>query len=722
MPGPFAPRELARQVCERSAGLFNWPSGLPDLRDAGLVETPHAWSARMIQEFKGLPVDASEVVVNITSDGRVQSVYNQYHYDVPPDLDPARIRIGPVEARRLVARLASAFADREIGPPGLIVHRYAPRAPKHPPPRGRPARRRRPSARTRLRLAVKTALAAGRRRAGRPRVGTHVLAWDVRLTSRRPPQSWRFLVDAMSGALLEARDLAAYARPRGKVFDPNPIVTAGDMTLSSQTAAAKLNAQRVGVDLERLDPPADGRLRLDGAWVHIVNMNDPNPIEPSSASGSFSFSSTSSSFLDVMVYFHIDRFQQYIQTDLALPGMGNSSVAVDPQLSTSDGSNTTGSGIGFAEDALPDASDAMIILHEYGHFLQNSVLEDSADGNFPSGVSEGFADFLAAVYYDDKHAKPEKTRGIMFSWNANPVDRGGGRRYDMKVANAAAWTLLGGYDKGALWCSTTFELYRKLGGDSADADRKTAARDLSIRLHLLGYANVPKVDASIMEMAQAMETADWNLGGWRYPNGLHGKVIKEVFARRFVQGYAAPSVDVYVDDGRGGGYGAADGDDDDFEKALWKERHDDAPDVWVRTVATPGTPADHAGQVPAEVPTFLFTRIKNRGTAASGPITVRAFRSGPGSARRWPTDWTELPAPSGPMPATVAAGSGAGAIVGPFPWTPAEPGKHALLIVVESGEDKAVTQGLPAGAQVGWMDLVPFDNNLAVREVQARRA
>jgi len=718
--GPFAPRELARQVCERSAGLFNWPPGLVDLRDAELVETPHAWSARMIQEFKGLAVDASEVVVNITRDGRVQSVYNQYHYDVPPDLDPARIRIGPIEARRLVARIASACADREIGPPGLIVYRYAPRSPKDPPPRGRSAGRRRPSARARLRLAVKAALAAGRRR--RPREGTHVLAWSVRLTASRPPQSWRFLVDAMSGTLLEARDLAAYARPRGKVFDPNPIVTGGDMTLSSHTAAAKLNAQRVGVDLDRLDPaPADGRLRLDGAWVHIVNMKPPNPIEPSSASGSFSFSSTSSSFLDVMVYFHIDRFQQYIQTDLALPGMGNSSVAVDPQLSISDGSNTTGAGIGFGEDALPDASDAMIILHEYGHFLQNSKLDDSADGNFPSGVSEGFADFLAAVYYDDKHAEPEKTRGIMFSWNANQVDKGGGRRYDMKVPDQPAWSEGGGYDKGALWCATTFELYRKLGGDSTDADRKTAARDLAIRLHLLGYANVWKQGASIGQMAQAIETADWNLGGWRYPNGLHRKVIHEVFTGRFVENYAAPTVDVYVDDGRAGRYGTADGHDD-FEQMLWKERHGDAPDVWVRMVATPGTPADHVGAVPAGAPAFVFTRVKNRGAAASGPITVRAFfLSGPGTVRRWPADWTELPAPAGPMPAAVAAG-GSGVVVGPFSWTPARPGKHALLIVVESGDDKAVTQDLPAGTQVGWMDLVPFDNNLAVREVRATPA
>ena len=43
-------------------------------------------------------------------------------------------------------------------------------------------------------------------------------------------------------------------------------------------------------------------------------------------------------------------------------------------------------------------------------------------------------------------------------------------------------------------------------------------------------------------------------------------------------------------------------------------------------------------------------------------------------------------------------------------------------MVVESAEDRAVTQDLAAGAQVDWMDLVPFDNNLAVREVRATRA
>jgi hypothetical protein len=74
------------------------------------------------------------------------------------------------------------------------------------------------------------------------------------------------------------------------------------------------------------------------------------------------------------------------------------------------------------------------------------------------------------------------------------------------------------------------------------------------------------------------------------------------------------------------------------------------------------------------------------------------------------------------MPNTIPPAPGAGVIVGPFPWTPAAAGKQAILVVVENAQDdRALTQDLPAGGQVGWMDLVPFDNNLAVREVRATR-
>jgi hypothetical protein len=430
----------------------------------------------------------SEVIVNVTADGRALSGYNQYHYDIPDTLDPARVRIAATEARERVAHLAAPYRHRAIGRPVLIVHRHDPVEKAPPKPARHPA-----AARARFLRRVHAGLARGRGR--RPRPGEHVLAWDVRLATERPRGRWRVLIDATTGRLIEVRDLVAYARGRGSVFDPNPIVSSGDLTLSSGTAAAKLNALRVRVELERLDPaPADGRLRLDGAWVQMEDFVLPTSAEPTSPSGRFIFSAKSRRFLNVMAYFHIDRFQQYVQNELGLPDMGSSPVRVDPQGENgADGSTGGANGLSFGEGGVDDASDAMIVLHEYGHFLQDAARPGSSFGNFPGGVSEGFCDFLAAVYYDDKHADPAATRGHMFSWDANSTDGfWPGRRYDHELPlSGPGFDALGGYQKGEIWCSAMFELYRKLGGDSSRATRRAAARDLAIRLHLVANGGVP---------------------------------------------------------------------------------------------------------------------------------------------------------------------------------------------------------------------------------------
>jgi hypothetical protein len=713
---PFAPREVARSLLRDNAALFRWSPDLPDLLDGDLLERPHGWSARLRQEFKGLPVDVSEIVVNVTGDGRVPSGYSQYHYDIPASLDPERVRLSETDARQRVAALARTFTRREIGRPILKVHRF------RPLDRGPAVPARRVGARARFLVAVRAALA----RARRPRIGTYVLAWDVSLETENPRTRWRVLIDAVNGRLLEVRDAVAYAQANGSVFDPNPIVTSGDLSLSSRSTAAILNAQRVTVTLPRLDPaPADGRLRLDGSWVHMADSSRPNVPEPSSATGHFVFGSSTFKFLDVMAYYHIDRFQDYMQSTLGVPSLGNWSVSVDPQGEAgADGSTGGGGGLSFGTGGIHDASDAMVILHEYGHFLQDAAVPGSSTGNFASGVAEGFCDFLAAAYYDDKHKDPEKTRGLMFSWDANPTDAfWAGRRYDSALPlSGAQWEQCGGgYQKAEVWCSAMFELYRKLGGDSTDASRQQAARDLTIRIHLVANSGVPRADATVEQMAFEVETAAANLGGWRYPDALHRKVIYDTFQRRAADGFAARAVDVYIDDGRGGRYGSASGNDT-FREALWIDEQDDAPDVWVAAGTTSGSPTDHVPRPVRGAAAFVFARVKNRGSTASGAVIVKAFASAPGSARRWPIDWIPLPAPGGPMPATIAPAPAAGAIVGPFPWTPTVAGAQSLLVVVESAEDRALTQDLAAGVQLDWMDLVPFDNNIAVRTVTVKRS
>ena len=715
--GPFAPRELAREILRQAAGLLHWLPTLWDVVDGPVLGIAGERSVRFSQEFKGVPVLASEVVVNLHADSRLHSLYNQYHYDIPPAFDTTA-KVSPLAARALVARLSNAYSEKEIGPPRLAILRYEP-VDRQPPFRpGRPNRTRSQFLRT-----VHAHFARARRRGVAPLLGRHYLVWQVTLRTKRPLGAWLFLVDAGSGTLLEVRDLLSYATGHGKVFDPNPVVSSGDLTLSSSTPAKTINALRVPVTLERLDPAdGKGKLHLDGAWVHMEDFAVPDFPEPTSGSGSFVFSATNRKFLDVMAYYHIDALQNYIQRDLDLAGVGDFSIEVDPQGENgSDLSQGTGTGITFGEGGIPDAADAMVIVHEYGHALQDTINPNSNLDDYSSGETEGFSDFLAAVYFDDKHQPvTPPTRGIMFSWNWNPIDfPGRSRCYNLAAPpNTGDWSVGSGYRLAELWSSATFELYRKLGGDAADPAVKRAARDLSIRLHLMAHANIPGSGATVTQAAQQFEAADTGLAPWRYANGLHLKVIYDTFLRRKVPGYTPKPVDVYVDDGRGGGYGADDGNDDNFQNTLWRDDFTDTKDIWIRRAPYAGgavpSPADHQGPLRGQ-PANVYVQVKNRGAVGSGPITVRVFRAAGGGPRLWPSGWSEIPPPAA-QPLDVTPG---GAVTGgPFTWTPAKAEKISLLAVVECAEDRAVTQDLGAVPDVSFADLVPFDNNIAMRDLK----
>ena len=699
----FAPDDLARGFLARHAGAFGWAPALADLRPTATLEVAGALSVRFAQEHHGLPVDASEVIVNLRPDSRVHSVYSQYRYGIPATLRPAAARVDAVHARQVAARLTRMFAQRAIGPPRLIVYPYREHG-------LRPANRsRRPP---RARAAFVRAARARLARAPRPAPGAYVLAWDVRVATRRPLGRWRVLVDAVSGRTLDVLDELAYATGRGRVFAPNPIVTSGDPTLSWATSTGTLNKQRARVDLENLDPPGvDGKYRLDGPWVNMEDYDLPTYAEPARKTPRFEYGAKSRKFLDVMAYFHIDRFRRYLDA-LGFQDVATASVAVDPQGQEGlDQSGTDGVAITFGEGRVPDASDAMLILHEYGHVIQESLLPTSSTGNHASGLSEGFPDFLAAVYYDDKHADPAKTRGLMFSWNSNPTDGfAPARTYDLPHRfDGPEWAAANAYERGAIWCSAMFELYRKLGGDATHRPTKLAARDLVIRLHLIAHAGIHPLGATLTQVVQQLEAAD--------AHGLHGKVIRDTFARRGAPGYALPPVDVYVFDGREGGYGTPDGRDA-FTASLWKQDVGDTPDVWVTAGARAGDApvAPRAGQA-----VNLWVRVKNRGTLGSGPVSVKAFRA-TAPAMTWPADWAPLdPAtPALPVP-DVAPLPAAGVVAGPFAWTPQAAGTAHVLVVLECAADPAVTETLPAGAAVPHLDLVPFDNNVALRRFAVAR-
>lgn len=69
------------------------------------------------------------------------------------------------------------------------------------------------------------------------------------------------------------------------------------------------------------------------------------------------------------------------------------------------------------------------------------------------------------------------------------------------------------------------------------------------------------------------------------------------------------------------------------------------------------------------------------------------------------------------LPANILPGISHGQVVGPFTWVPEEVGHECVLVVVKCDKDRAVTQDLPTSSNVGHSNLIPFDNNIAQRNL-----
>ena len=420
-----------------------------------------------------------------------------------------------------------------------------------------------------------------------------------------------------------------------------------------------------------------------------------------------------------MTYYHIDNFQNYFQNNLDLFNICNFSLEVDPQgLNGHDQSHYSppilpGNPHGrpylaFGEGGVRDAEDVQVILHEYGHAIQDNC--NPGFNNPRSGVGEGFGDALAAIYYDDKH-KEAKTRGFMFSWDAapfgSPAAFWAGRRYDIvwlfDGPEYRHWynhkdqygRCDGMHMTGQLWCATIFELYRKLGGDSSDEQIKSSAKNLSLRLHLMANFTIPTINAKAYEVAQQIEAADNNLWHWRYPNGIHRKVIYDTFNRRHLEQFPPRKIDVYIDDGRTGGYGSTSGNDL-FSEKLWKD-YWNTKDIWSKNSPYPdeisksqGNSSHYENPIIGET-AYLYVKVKNKGVISVDPrkVEIQAFHSIKGKESKFPEDHISIGKTINQDKISSDSENGGGVIMGPFSYKHKQD-NESVIIVLESEEDPSI--------------------------------
>jgi hypothetical protein len=447
-----------------------------------------------------------------------------------------------------------------------------------------------------------------------------IRAYRVLIATTAPVHDWEIIIEAYSGKKLRQRDLIKEMPDgTGTVFDPNPVVTASNNALRDPTGTlgtcgftgtpqATIDAQRIaGKVLKDLTLSA-GTYKLDGPYCRIHDFGPPASTIPAEAAGTFNYLSNDDRFEAVMVYYHLDTYQRYLQS-IGIPDAHPTVIQADPHdnsiisawFSPFDG------GLHFSDSGpcRPDrAEDADCMIHEYGHAIQDYQVPGWGVTNPVTGrdetgaMGEGFGDFAACAYFSDRSGGFQ--REVFEDWVFGPA---GLRRVDGTKHYPTDWA---GevHDDGEIWSAALWNIYRAIGGDSGAPADHEAARRAMLRSVIESHPLVA-TDGTMADGAEAVMTTNAAFDDLR---GKHLMAMLDSFHDRGILPVAA-GANLYIRDDV-----ADPGTESYHSGTFW-----DSPDVWVRNIDDGGT----THQEPkAGHDNWFYARVRNRGTAAARAFVV----------------------------------------------------------------------------------------------------
>lgn len=468
-----SPEAIAEAFLSRYHQTLGFAADLSDLR---LVSVKYGLNSSHIlyqQTYAGLPVYRAYVSVHLGRDGRVQVVQNGYLPGLTADLTSAT-----VDADKAVTLAREAI--------GFVRPRGESPAPEQ------------------MILPLE-----GNR-------GT--LVWKVMLLASEPQGDWEVLVDATSGEVIKRYNRLVLAK--GQVFTPNPAQQGG--TAVSETDPVPAPAV---VDLQGLD--GSGWLR--GEHVDVTQPVGYRPAAAYDLAGNFLYAPDDPRFAEVMVYYHIDTTQRYIESlgysnaNTPPNGIRDRVTYASPHWFEQDQSfySSSDDALHFGDGGIPDAQDADIIVHEYAHALQHDQLACWGGGEMDA-VGEGFGDYLAASRFADIGDDP----ACIAEWDSRSYASGppyclrrvdNDRRYPQDLTGDP-------HLDGEIWSRVLWDLRAVLGQRVAD----TLALESNFYL---------PCGATLVDAGQALLDADANLY-----DGTHRVAIERALVRRGLLDLPAPTL------------------------------------------------------------------------------------------------------------------------------------------------------------------------------------
>ncbi len=369
-----------------------------------------------------------------------------------------------------------------------------------------------------------------------------VLTWRVTIPTRKPLHSWRVFVDSYARKVLQIDDEIDFVvEGEGLAFNPNPVVTANDNTFfEGTTPEATLDAERETVPLHELEDPVGGLHYLKGPYVEIVDLDGNGIGIPAEASASnFKYNRNNDNFEAVMVYYHIDAYQRYIQDVLSITSAcpatpGDTRIHADPHDETDTMAwfdpITKDLHFSNSDPGVPDrGEDGDCMVHEYGH----AILKMIAGWHAPvpgtnryeaRAIGEGFGDVSACLYFCQ--AGNGYQREIFEDWIFAPA----GMRSILSTADYSGFLTGSGnhYANSRIWTGTIWDIFLALGGDSAVVADWASPRDEVLKA-LIASLSLYVGTESMPDAAEALLTTHANL---RDQRGVHAIEMLDVFHDR----------------------------------------------------------------------------------------------------------------------------------------------------------------------------------------------
>jgi Zn-dependent metalloprotease len=372
---PGAAHEIAEKFLKENVSVLKISASFEDLKYERVTESLGAKTVLFQQHFNGTPIHGAWVAIHIDNQNKIFMVKN----DTVP-VSRLQEQIPRSKAGLLPSGKVDALLKKKIREYGVLD------------------------------------TAVNKERMIYPLRGQLKRVWKVKFGTKEPAASWILFVDQATGHILEERNVLWKADGKGQVFIPNPVVALNRDDLLDQKDADQevFKGAYRKVTLRDLEPGG----RLKGPYADTTHT----PNSARSTDLQFIYSREDDRFEEVMAYYHIDALQRYIQS-LGFKDnkeILNRSIKVNAHGGNEDNSYYDPSpgkrNITYGDGGVDDAEDADVILHEYGHAVQDAIVPGFGQGKEGRAMGEGFGDYLAGTFHY-RHKKGDRKNRVA-EWDA----------------------------------------------------------------------------------------------------------------------------------------------------------------------------------------------------------------------------------------------------------------------------------------------------------------